>query len=123
MIEQILAWLRGMGFSGVKAEYLGPKEGAMGLFCRGSEVLWKRQDILGDTLCRQRVVFLVDIRSRETEALDLGLLLAPYLQQTAPVFGEDQKILLEKGRTVKDNGSGIPIREFQLTVEYTTREE
>ena len=40
----------------------------------------------------------------------------------APVFGQDQRILLEKGRTVKDSG-GIPVREFQLTVEYTTKEE
>lgn len=122
MIEQILTWLRLLGFPNVEAEHLGPREGDMGLFCRGREVLWERQDILGDTLCRQKVVFLVDVRSRETDVLELGLLLEPMIQKTAPVFGEDQKILLEKGRTVKDNG-GIPVKEFQMTVEYTTKEE
>ena len=39
MIEQILSWLRDLGLSDMEAEHLGPREGAMGLFCRGSEVL------------------------------------------------------------------------------------
>ena len=123
MIEQILSWLRDLGLSDMEAEHLGPREGDMGLFCRGREVLWERQDILGGKLCRQRLVFLVDIRGGTLEILEAGMILEPMLRLTAPYFGEDQKILLENGRTVKDNGSGIPVKEYKLTVEYTTKEE
>ena len=123
MIEQILSWLRRFGFPGIQPEYLGPREGDMGLFCRGREVTGQWEDILGRRVCRQKLVLLVAVRTQAPEALDVALDLEPMLMQTAPCFGEDQKILLEKGRTVKDNGSGIPVREFQLTVEYTTKEE
>ena len=122
MIENILSWLRLLGFSNVEAEHLGPCEGDMGLFCRGREVIREHRNILGARVCRQKAVFLVSLRTREKEPLDLAMMLEPILLQTAPTFGQDQKILLEKGRTVKDNG-GIPVKEFQLTVEYTTKEE
>lgn len=123
MIETILLWMAGLGFYGVEPEHLGTSEGSVGLFCRGREVIRRWQDIMGNRLCRQKVVFLVAMRSRSPEPLELALALEEQLQQTAPYFGEDQRILLEKGRTVKDNGSGFPVREFQLTVEYTTKEE
>ena len=57
-----------------------------------------------------------------SKILDVILGLEREIVQTAPLFSQDQKIYLEKGRTAKDSG-GIPVREFQLTVEYTTKEE
>ena len=122
MNEQILSWLRAFGFPGLEPEYLGPREGDMGLFCRGREVLREQRDILGRRVCRQKVVFTVALRTRETGPLSTILALEPVIVPAAPVFGQDKRILLEKGRTVKDSG-GIPVREFQLTVEYTTKEE
>ena len=123
MNEQILDWLRALGFPKVEPEYLGPFEGAMGLFCRGREVIREQRDILGRRVCRQKAVFLVAVRTGDFTALDQILQLEPLLLQTAPVFGLDQRIRLEKGRTVKHNGSAIPVLECQLTVEYTTKEE
>ena len=122
MIENILAWLRLLEFPNVEAEHLGPCEGDMGLFCRGREVLEEHRDILGRRICRQKAEFLISLRTAEPEILDVLLALEPVVCGSAPVFGQDQKIRFEKGRTVKDNG-GIPVREVQLTVDYTTKEE
>ena len=121
MIENILAWLRLLGFPNVEAEHLGPCEGDAGLFCRGREVLEEHRDILGRRICRQKAVFTVALRTKDSGILDMILGLEQKIVQTAPLFGLDQKIYLEKGRTAKDSG-GIPVREFQLTVEYMTVE-
>ena len=94
----------------------------MGLFCRGVEVTREQRDILGRRVCRRKAVFTLAKRTREVAFLDQIPALEPVITPAAPVFGQDQRILLEKGRTVKDSG-GIPVREFQLTVEYTTKEE
>jgi hypothetical protein len=122
MNEQILAWLRAGGFPKLEPEYMGPCEGDMGLFCRGREVLKEDRDILGRRICRQKAVFTVALRTAEPKILDVILALEPVISRMAPIFGQDQKILMEKGRTARDSG-GIPVREFQLTVEYTTKEE
>ena len=123
MNEQILSWLRAAGMPELEPEYLGPNEGAMGLFCQGRDVLWERRDILGNRICRQKLSFRLALRSRETHTLDRVLALEPMLRQSAPVLGEDRRVLVEKGRTVRDNGCAVPVREINITVEYTTKEE
>ena len=122
MNEQILSWLRLCMLPGLQPEHLGPCEGDAGLFCRGREVLKEHRDILGRRICRQKAVYAVALRTEDPKILDVILALEPEIVRTAPLFSQDQKIYLEKGRTAKDSG-GIPVREFQLTVEYTTKEE
>ncbi len=124
MIQQILSWLGGFPvFSGLTAEYLGPGAGAAGLFCQGREVLWERKDILGRGHTRQKLVFTLAARGPDEAFLAALLDLEPQLETTAPKFGEDQKVLLERGRTVKNDGRGLLRMEARLTVEYTTKEE
>jgi len=124
MLETLLSWLRGIpGLQDMTAEYLGPEEGAAGLFCRGREVLWQRRDILGALTCRQRAVFLLSIRSPDPALLSLTLTVEPEFRSIAPVFGLDQTLKLEQGRTVRNDGGGLPVIEARLTLEYTTKEE
>ena len=123
MYSKMLLWLTTIPqLRQLQPERLGPEEGSVGLFCKGREVLWQRQDILGGTLCRQRVVFILACRTAEPWPLETALLLERDLNLSAPYFGEDQKIFLEQGRTVKSDG-GFPEMEAKLTVEFTTKEE
>ncbi len=124
MLETLLSWLREIpGLQDMQAEYLGPENGASGLFCRGREVLWQRRDILGHLTCRQKAVFVLSFREPDPYLLSVLLTAEPEFRNIAPVFGLDQSLKLEQGRTVRNDGGGQPVLEVRLTLEYTTKEE
>ena len=123
MIQEVLNWLRSWPVLGrLKPERLDPDPGDAGLFCQGRTVLWQRRDILGRTLMRQRLEFLLAVHTLDPEALE-GFLLLDDLTGSAPVLGMDQTVSVTQGRAVRSDGQGILRCQAKITFEFTREVE
>lgn len=117
MVNKVYTWLKSQpGFTAATLDALGPGPGDTGLFCRGCQVLSRRQDILGNTLCRCRLSFLLAAMAAAEPPPLPGL-------EDLPVLGEAQTAELRQGRLIRRDKEGVSRYEAELRLEYTAPEE
>ena len=120
MQNTVYHWLRAKpGLEEMKLETLEAKAGGAGLFCQGSKVLSRAEDILGNVTVRQSLTFKLCLHStaRTVPAFFLAL-----NTQDAPILGEQQTVTVTGGHMTKDDGRGFC--RFEATVTFTfTRKE
>lgn len=121
MIETVFNWLAAQpGLQNLQLEALCAAPGSSGLFCKGQEVLWRRQDILGKELRRMRLTFRLCLHRTGTGAPAQLLALTQTAESAAPILGLDQTLSLEQGRMVRSGAGGIARYELRITFEFTS---
>lgn len=103
-----------------------PQLGGCGLYPRGVEELWRRQDVAGNThtRCRERY-YLETIRqdALETNAQWLQRLSRWVREQSiagkGPALGEQQQMSFTAGKAERAPSPGLSRYSGELTVEYT----
>lgn len=118
MIQTVYNWLKALpGLEQLQPETLEGNAGASGLFCKGSKILSRTEDILGAVKCRQRLIFQLCLHSTSREIPDFFLELST---KNAPIFGEDQTVTVTEGKLAKDEGTGICRYEAVITFTFTS---
>ena len=125
MIEQVKQWLEGLpGLEGIEHKILEQYAGEIALNCRGQEILWEKENILGGKTRRLRLSFGLGTHSTDMHDLEIPLLLnRKAVLNGAPVFGKNQTVKIEHGQAVMADNEGIIRMEAMLTFEYTEEEE
>ena len=118
MTNTVFAWLKGIpGLENLRQEALDAAPGSAGLFCKGSKILSRTEDILGAVKCRQRLTFQLCLHSASREIPDFFLKLST---KNAPILGEDQTVTVTEGKLSKDDGTGICRYEAVITFTFTS---
>lgn len=121
MIETVFQWLAAYpGLEGLTLERLDAAPGSAGLFCKGRQVLWRREDILGKGTVRQRLAFALEIHRTGAGGPQEFLDLAQWATATAPRLGMDQTVSLEKGCLDKAGPNGTARYGATITFEFTS---
>lgn len=99
-----------------ETDVCGVTPGETGLFPLGQEQLWLREDVLGNRVQRVRYSFLLRCRRIPGEAAAEKLL---QLQEQAAKEPprELKQFRAEKGRFVKNTGTGLGLYELRLIAE------
>lgn len=124
MIEQVRAWLSELpGMEGIEHKIIEPYPGDLALQCLGQDVLWEKEDILGGKKRRLRLRFGLGRHTTDINDLEIYLLLnRKAILSTAPVFGDNQTVKVEQGRTELADNEGVIRMVALLTFEYTEEE-
>lgn len=133
ILEKLRQWL--MGFPGwgdapLAVDTTGSEPGSCGLFPLGQELLERREDVLGGSVCRWRMVFTL---RRTAIRGDSGWLLAfqkwvqsQNEQRLCPVLGDEparEQLRAEGGKLVAPAKAGTACYEVRLTAEFIKRHE
>ena len=125
MIDKVTQWLKTLpGLEGIDHKILDQYAGEVAVNCRGQEVLWEKDNILGGKKRRLRLCFGLGTHSTDMSDLKIPLMLnREDVLDTAPVFGKNQTVKIEHGQAVLADNEGIIRMEAMLTFEYTEEEE
>ena len=115
ILEKVRAWLVAQGIL-PEVDSCGITPGETGLFPLGQEQLWLREDVLGNRVRRVKYTFLLRRSAIAGEAAADWLL---QLQEQAAKNSPANllRFWAEKGRLVKNTGTGLGIYELRLMAE------
>lgn len=120
MIQTVLSWLSGYpGLESLTPERLAPEPGSAGLFCLGRQLLRRDTDILGNEKQRLRISFRLAVHCADSAMPQRLLNLARWVEDTAPVLGEDQTVFCGNGKLTRENGHGTARYETGIIFEFT----
>ena len=123
-LQELKEWLAsfdGWGLAAVDSTDAAP--GSCGVFPMGQQVLYSREDVLGNAKKRLRQTYVLrKVAPRGETAAGWLMDLQAHISEnahTAPRFGDDQTIRAEKGRLEKAAQTGLGIYAVNLIVEFT----
>ena len=115
ILEIVRAWLVAQGIL-PETDACGVTPGETGLFPLGQEQLWLREDVLGNRVQRVRYSFLLR-RSEIAGEAAAEKLLQLQQQATKNPPATLAQFRAEKGRLVKNTGTGLGMYELRLIAE------
>jgi len=123
-LQELKNWLGGFGgCQDAMVDSTGAAPEDTGLFPMGVQVVWNREDVLGNVTQRLRQSYVLRRVAPRGEAAAVWLANFQHWvaenAQTAPVFGQMQSIRAEKGKLEKAAQAGLGIYAVTLTVEFT----
>ena len=125
-LTELKDWLQGFpmwGGAELEIDTNGAMPGDRGLFPAGQQVVYTKEDVLGNLTWRIRQTYVLRrMAPRGEEAAAWLLKLQQWVQEnahTAPRFGAQQSVRAEKGRLEKAAQAGMGIYAVSLTVEFT----
>lgn len=97
-----------------------PQPGSCGLFPMGTELLHRKEDVLGGVRCRFRERFALRRRAVKAQSAAAWIMEFTAWAQgsTPPPFGENTHLAVEKGRLLSTESNGTAIYEVTVTITY-----
>lgn len=119
MTDKIYEWLKGFpGLELLQRQQTDPVPGGCGLYLRGITGDNCSYDLLGGIHCRKTLRFRLSRYGDPLESPVFFILLGAWVEDSAPTFGLDQTVFLEKARCVRDTGQGLSLWEAELEITY-----
>ena len=117
IFDILLSWLQDNGILPA-VDRCGVKPDQAGLFPLGVQELSRNEDVLGNIRRRARYSFLLRCTAIPGEdAARMLLRLQELAAKDPPALGQNQQFRAEKGKLVKDTGTGTGLYEIRLIAE------
>ena len=120
MIDTIFNWLKNYpGLAYLQRDRIDEAVGGSGLFFRGVTVADRKWDLLGCLRCRKGLSFRIRRYGDPADSAVFFLMLGAWVEETAPILGENQTVSLENAHCVRDSDLGLALWEADLKITYT----
>lgn len=123
-LNQVAGWVRQFPLWGDETLFVDttpPQPGSSGLFPVGEEEVDRKEDVLGNTVCRYRQEYLLRRVALRGENAAAWLLSFGRWARTAtpPAIGADCIARATRGRLLTSVNTGIATYEIKISMEYT----
>lgn len=123
-LQTLAAWVKtfpGWGNESLQVDQTPPAPGGCGIFPIGEEELERREDVLGNVVCRFRGEYLLRRMAIRGEDAAGWLMAFGRWARTAPSphMGENCVVRVQRGRLLTSVHTGIATYEIRISMEYT----